>query len=100
MGVFELDTEVAAKAKAAWEEEWKKVEAKRKVWEKAEVARAEAEKAREEEWKKVTAAWETAEEALEEVWKKVVVAKKAWAAAWAAADAWEVEEKMRTLGKE
>ena len=72
MGFFELDTEAVAKA----------------------------EKAREEEWKKVAAAWETAEEALEEVWKKVMVAKKAWAAAWAAADAWEVEEKKRTLGKE
>ena len=72
MGSFELDTEAAAKT----------------------------EKAREEKWKKVTAAWETAEEALEEVWKKVMVAKKAWAAAWAAADAWEAEEKMRTLGKE
>ena len=72
MGFFELDTEAAA----------------------------EAEKAREEEWKKVTAAWETAEEAWEEVWKKVMVAKKAWVVAWAVADAWEAEEKKRTLGKE
>ena len=72
MGFFELDTEAVA----------------------------ETEKAREEEWKKVTAAWETAEEALEEVWKKVMVAKKAWVVAWAAADVWEAEEKMRTLGKE
>ena len=50
MGFFELDTEAAAKAKAAWEEKW----------------------------------------------EKVVVAKKAWAAV----DAWEAEEKKRTLGKE
>jgi len=70
MGFFELDTEAAAEA------------------------------AREEMWKKVVVAWETAEEALEEVWKKIVVAKKAWVVAWAAADAWEVEEKKRTLGKE
>ena len=71
MGFFELDTGAAAKAKV-----------------------------REEEWEKVTAVWETAEEALEEMWKKVVVAKKAWVVAWAAADAWEAEEKKRTLGKE
>ena len=61
MGFFELDTEAAAKAKAAWEEEWKKVEAARKAWE------AEAER---EAWEKAEAARKEAEEKMRTLGKE------------------------------
>ena len=61
MGFFELDTEAAAEAEKAREEEWKKVEAVRKAWE------AEAER---EAWEKAEAARKEAEEKMRTLGKE------------------------------